>query len=64
MIDAMTPTDRAVARVLLVEQRDTVAPRDPNGPRVRRYRLARVPLKGRPPAVRSERLAQLRRLYD
>jgi hypothetical protein len=32
----------AAARVMLVERRDTVAPRDPNAPKVRRYRLARL----------------------
>jgi hypothetical protein len=63
----MTTTDRAVARVLLVnERRDTVAPRDPNAPRIRRYRLARVQLN--PPAAaarsRAERVATLRRVYD
>jgi hypothetical protein len=35
------------ARLVLVERRDTVAPRDPSAARVRRYRLARVQLGDR-----------------
>ena len=52
----------AAARVLLVERRDTVAPRDPNAPKVRRYRLARLQLNGR----RTGRgpFEHLRRVYD
>lgn len=50
------------ARVLLVERRDTVAQRDPNAPKIRRYRLARVQLNGRPAA--RNRIEQLRRTYD
>ena len=50
----------AAARVLLVERRDTVAPRDPNARKVRRYRLARLQLNGRP----SGRFEHLRRSYD
>jgi hypothetical protein len=50
----------AAARVLLVERRDTVAPRDPNAHKVRRYRLARLQLNGRP----SGRFEHLRRTYD
>lgn len=39
----MTLDDRAkAARLVLVERRDTVAPRDPGAARVRRYRLART----------------------
>ena len=39
----MTLHDRAaVARLVLVERRDTVAERDPRAARVRRYRLART----------------------
>ncbi|HEX2103495.1 MAG TPA: hypothetical protein VHF51_07575, partial [Solirubrobacteraceae bacterium] len=42
-IGAMTLSDRAsVARLVLIERRDTVAPRDPRAARVRRYRLART----------------------
>jgi hypothetical protein len=52
----------AAARVLLVERRDTVAPRDPNAPKVRRYRLARLQLNGRP--VGRGRFDHLRRSYD
>jgi hypothetical protein len=44
----MTLSARAsAARLVLVERRDTVAVRDPNAARVRRYRLARVQLNGR-----------------
>jgi hypothetical protein len=50
----------AAARVLLVERRDTVAPRDPNAHKVRRYRLARLQLNGRP----AGRFDHLRRIYD
>ena len=50
----------AAARALLVERRDTVAPRDPNARKVRRYRLARLQLNGRPGA----RFEHLRRTYD
>jgi hypothetical protein len=52
----------AAARVLLVERRDTVAPRDPNAPKVRRYRLARLQLNGR--AAGRARYDHLRRSYD
>ncbi len=41
------PSAVSAARVLLVERRDTVAQRDPNAPKVRRYRLARLQLNGR-----------------
>jgi hypothetical protein len=50
----------AAARLLLVERRDTVAPRDPNARKVRRYRLARLKLNGRTGA----RFEHLRRSYD
>jgi hypothetical protein len=41
----MTLSDRAsVARLVLVERRDTVAARDTSAARVRRYRLARTQL--------------------
>jgi hypothetical protein len=52
----------SAARVLLVRVpanevrrygRDTVAPRDPNAPKVRRYRLARLQLNGGPRAARG-----------
>jgi hypothetical protein len=52
----------AAARVLLVERRDTVAPRDPNAPKVRRYRLARLQLNGRSAGL--GRFDHLRRSYD
>jgi hypothetical protein len=43
---AMSPSPAAV-RLMLVERRDTVAPRDPDAPKVRRYRLARMQLSAR-----------------
>jgi hypothetical protein len=52
----------SAARVLLVERRDTVALRDPNAPKVRRYRLARLQLNGR--ATGRNRFEHLRRTYD
>lgn len=52
----------AAARVLLVERRDVVAPRDPNAAKVRRYRLARLQLNGRPTG--PARYEHLRRSYD
>jgi hypothetical protein len=64
-IDRARSTDRAVSRILLVaDRRDTVAPRDPYGPKVRRYRLARLQLNRPVPARREERHIALRRLYD
>jgi hypothetical protein len=56
----MSAKSVAAARVLLVERRDTVAPRDPNARQVRRYRLARLQLNGRP----GTRFEHLRRTYD
>jgi hypothetical protein len=61
----------SAARVLLVRVptnevrgsgRDTVARRDPNAPKVRRYRLARLQLNGRPTG--RARFEHLRRSYD
>jgi hypothetical protein len=44
----MTLSHRAsAARLVLVERRETVAPRDPAAARVRRYRLARTRLGDR-----------------
>jgi hypothetical protein len=44
----MTLADRAIAaRLVLVERRDTPAPRDPAAARVRRYRLARTQIAPR-----------------
>ena len=56
------PSAVSAARVLLVERRDTVAQRDPNAPKVRRYRLARLQLNGR--ATGRNRFEHLRRTYD
>lgn len=50
------------ARLLLVERRDTVAPRNPDAPKIRRYRLARLQLNGR--ATGRARYEHLRRIYD
>lgn len=59
---SMTPSSVAAARLMLVERRDTVAPRDPNAPKVRRYRLARLQLNGR--ATGRARFEHLKRSYD
>jgi hypothetical protein len=65
------PSAVSAARVLLVRApanevrgsgRDTVASRDPNAPKVRRYRLARLQLNGR--ATGRNRFEHLRRTYD
>jgi hypothetical protein len=56
------PSAVSAARVLLVERRDTVAPRDPNAPKIRRYRLARLQLNGR--TAGRPRFDHLRRVYD
>jgi hypothetical protein len=61
-MSSMSASSVAAARVLLVERRDTVAPRDPNAPKVRRYRLARLQLNGR--ATGRARYEHLRRSYD
>ncbi len=62
-MDVMSaPSAVSAARVLLVERRDTVAPRDPNAPKIRRYRLARLQLNGR--ASGRGRFDHLRRSYD
>ena len=50
------------ARLLLVERRDTVAPRNPDAPKIRRYRLARLQLNGR--ATGRARYEHLSRIYD
>jgi hypothetical protein len=50
------------ARLMLVERRDTVAPRNPDAPKIRRYRLARLQLNGR--ATGGARFEHLRRIYD
>jgi hypothetical protein len=50
------------ARLLLVERRDTVAPRNPDAPKIRRYRLARLQLNGR--TTGRARYEHLRRIYD
>jgi hypothetical protein len=59
----MTAMSAPSARILLVQRRDTVAPRDPNAPKIRRYRLARLQLNGRAGGGRA-RFEHLRRAYD
>jgi hypothetical protein len=49
-------------RLMLVQRRDTVAPRDQGTARVRRYRLARVDPDGR--ATDPARHSHLKRMYD
>jgi hypothetical protein len=52
----MTLADRATAaRLVLVERRDTPAPRDPSAARVRRYRLARAQVDARDVPARETR---------
>jgi hypothetical protein len=60
----MLPMSVHTARLLLVSQRrDTVAVRDPNAAKVRRYRLARMQLNaGR--AGAPARHEHLKRLHD
>jgi hypothetical protein len=56
------PSAASAARVLLVERRDTLAPRDPNAPKIRRNPLPRLQLNGR--ASGRSRFEHLRRVYD
>jgi hypothetical protein len=62
----MLPTDVVSRRLMLVSQRrDTVAPRNPTGAKVRRYRLARVQLNPSGPATLGRtRHEHLRRTHD
>jgi hypothetical protein len=57
-----TPAE-AATRLMLLQRRDTVAPRNADAPKIRRYRLARVQLNdlrsGAPAGT-----AHLRRMYD
>ena len=57
-----TPAE-AATRLMLLQRRDTVAPRNADAPKIRRYRLARVHLNdarsGAPAGT-----AHLRRMYD
>jgi hypothetical protein len=57
----MTHPERSSKVVLIEDQRDIADPRDPGS--VRRYRLARLRLEGRPtdPEARFE---HLKRIYD
>jgi len=59
----MSPTSAAAAhRHLLVQRRDTVAGREPNGAKVRRYRLARLKVNGRVAGAGPH--GHLKRMYD
>jgi hypothetical protein len=61
-MEHMSAPSVTAARLLLVERRDTVAPRNPDAPKIRRYRLARLQLNGR--ATGRARYEHLRRIYD
>ena len=61
-MEPMSAPSVTAARLLLVERRDTVAPRNPDAPKIRRYRLARLQLNGR--ATGRARYEHLRRVYD
>ena len=61
-MEPMSAPSVTAARMLLVERRDTVAPRNPDARKIRRYRLARLRLNGR--ATGSARYEHLRRIYD
>jgi len=61
-MDVMSAPSVTAARMLLVERRDTVAQRDPNAAKIRRYRLARLQLNGR--GTGRARFEHLRRSYD
>ncbi|MEP6953985.1 MAG: hypothetical protein ABI950_08005 [Solirubrobacteraceae bacterium] len=54
---------KAATHLMLLQRRDTVAPRHPDARKIRRYRLARVQLNenraGSPSGT-----AHLRRMYD
>ncbi len=62
MLVMPTPAE-AATRLMLLERRDTVARRNPEAPKIRRYRLARLALNdvraGSPSGT-----AHLRRMYD
>lgn len=60
--DHSVMTTPAAARLLLVERRDTVAPRNPDAPKIRRYRLARLDLASR--AQGRSRFDHARRSFD
>jgi hypothetical protein len=58
----MNEPSLSAARLVLVQRRDTVAPRDPRAAKVRRYRLARVALAAPRPAAPGP--PHLRRVRD
>lgn len=58
---AMTRPSPSLSRYLLLST-PPPARRDPNGPKVRRYRLARIQVNSRP--VSGDRFAHLQRAYE
>ena len=61
-MQGMSAPSVSATRIMLIERRDTVAPRNPDAPKIRRYRLARLQLNGR--ATGRSRFEHLRRVYD
>jgi hypothetical protein len=59
----MPPRAEAMTRLMLVHRRDTPAPRNPDAPKIRRYRLARMQLNATRGGVPSG-TSHLRRMYD
>ena len=59
-MSSLTP---AATRLMLVQRRDTVAPKRAEDGKVRRYRLARMSLNPGPRRA-GDRFAHLRRSYD
>jgi hypothetical protein len=57
-----TPAE-AATRLMLLQRRDTVAARNPDAPKIRRYRLARLQLNESRPTPPAG-TAHLRRMYD
>ena len=62
MLSMPTPAE-AATRLMLLQRRDTVAARNPDAPKIRRYRLARVHLNDARSAAPTG-TAHLRRMYD
>ena len=58
----MSAPSLTAARVLLVQRQGAVAPRNPDAPKIRRYRLARLQLNNR--STGRARFEHLRRVYD
>ncbi|MDP9344617.1 MAG: hypothetical protein M3P44_02650 [Actinomycetota bacterium] len=53
----------AATRLMLLQRRDTVAPRSRDAPKIRRYRLARLQLSDMRSGAPAD-TAHLRRMYD